>query len=262
MAASALQMILFFALGMMVTPLIVGLAMDKGASWRWILAAEGGLSLALGLLFIFLPLLDVPGRRNVRFPDLKQVFAHNRGLLLAITAAGLLYTGAETTINVWLPKFQIDLFDATDTWASLSVTLFWVGLLVGRLVILPLTARFSPARLLLACACTLAVFCVALAFAPTQTAALVLTVGAGLGASASFGLIGSYSGRFPEWQSGVASSLFILSGGVGSVVLPYLMGPIASSAGFRVGMALIAVPALAYGLFSLLLHSRSGEARG
>jgi FHS family glucose/mannose:H+ symporter-like MFS transporter len=257
MAASALQMIFFFGVGMAITPLILGLALDRGASWRWILAVEGGLSLALALAFIFLPLLDVPGRRNVRFSDLKQVIAHNRALLLGMAGACLMYTGAETTINVWLPKFQIDVFGASDTWASLSVTLFWVGLGVGRLVVAPMTRRFSPARLLLACACTLAVFCVALAFAPSQVAALVLSVGAGLGASASYGLIGSYSGHFPAWQSGVASSLFILAGGLGSVIFPYLMGPIASSAGFRVALGMVAIPALAYGLFSLLIHART-----
>jgi fucose permease len=257
MAASALQMILFFGVGMVVTPLILGLALDRGASWRWMLAIEGGLSLALALVFVFLPLLDIPGRRNVRSSDLKQVIVHNRGLLLGMAGACFMYTGAETTINVWLPKFQIDVFGAGDTWASLSVALFWVGLVVGRLTAVPLTRRFSPARLLLACACTLTVFCVALAFAPSQVVALVLSVGAGLGASASYGLIGSYSGRFPAWQSGVASSLFILAGGLGSVIFPYLMGPIASSAGFRIALGTVAIPALAYGLFSLLIHART-----
>jgi MFS family permease len=120
-----------------------------------------------------------------------------------------------------------------------------------------LTRRFSPARLLLACGCAFAVFAVAVAFAPSQGVSLVLAVGAGLGASASYGLIGSYAGRFPGWQSAVASSLFILSGGVGSIVFPYIMGPLASSAGFRVGLAVLAVPALAYGAASLLLSRKA-----
>jgi MFS family permease len=42
-AAAALQMILFFVLAMISVPLILGLAMDRGATWRWILVAEGGL---------------------------------------------------------------------------------------------------------------------------------------------------------------------------------------------------------------------------
>jgi FHS family glucose/mannose:H+ symporter-like MFS transporter len=256
-AASALFMILFFGLGMVITPVILGPALDAGASWRWILVAEGGISLALALAFIALPLLDVPGRQNVRSAHFGEVVAHNRGLLLGMAGACFMSTGAETLFNVWLPKFQINVFGAGDTWASLAVTLFWVGMVVGRLIVMPLTRRFAPSRLLLVCACTLAVFAVAVAFAPAQAASLGLSVGAGLGASASYALIGSYCARFPGWQSGVASSVFILSGGLGSMVLPYVFGPIASAAGFRIAMATAAAPALAYAGFSLLIHARA-----
>jgi mannitol-specific phosphotransferase system IIBC component len=111
--------------------------------------------------------------------------------------------------------------------------------------------------LVLFCSGAFAVFAVAVAVAPSQGVSLVLTVGAGLGASASYGLIGSYAGRFPGWQSAVASSLFILAGGIGSITFPYLMGPLASAEGFRIGLAVLAVPALAYGAASLVIHANS-----
>ncbi len=116
-AACALQMIMFFGLAMMVVPVVLGLALDAGATWRWILVAEGGLSLLTGVSFVFLPLLDIPGRQNVRASHLKQVVAFNPKLLLGMMGAGFTYVGAEMTMNVWLPKFQIDVFDAGDTWA-------------------------------------------------------------------------------------------------------------------------------------------------
>lgn len=253
-AAAALRMILFFGVGMVSVPLILGLALDAGASWRWILVAEGGLELVSAAVVAFLPLLDVRGRQSVRLPELRQVFTHNRALLLGMMLAGFMYTGAEMTMNIWLPKFQLDVFGSGDTRAGFSVTLFWVGLIAGRVLMSLLTGRFSPARLVLVCSGVFAVFAVAVAAAPSQALALVLTVGAGLGASASYGLIGSYAGRFPGWQSAVASSLFILCGGVGSIAFPYIMGPLASAAGFRVGLAVLAVPALAYGAASLLIH--------
>ena len=103
----------------------------------------------------------------------------------------------------------------------------------------------------------MAVFSVALALAPSQAVALAMAVGAGLGASAAYGLISSYGQNFPEWQSGVVVSLFILSGAVGSVVLPYVLGPLASAAGFRVALALVAVPAVACALFGQLIHKRA-----
>ena len=261
-AAAALRMILFFALAMMSVPLILGVALDAGVSWRWILVAEGCLALLVAATAGFLPLLDVCGRQNVRLSQFREVVAHDRKLLLGIVIAGFTYVGAEMTLNIWLPKFEIEVFGASDTWASLSVTLFWVGLIAGRLTVMTLTRRYSPARLLLVCACTLAVFVVALALAPSQVVSLIFAVGAGLGASASYGLIGSYAGRFPGWQAAVATSLFILSGGLGSIVFPYLLGPLASSVGFRFALGMVAVPALAYGAASLLIRARAGEGRG
>jgi fucose permease len=258
-AAAALRMILFFALGMMSIPLIIGLVLDAGASWRWVLVAEGVAALLTALAMMSLPLQDVCGRQNVRLSQFREVVRSNPMLLLGMLVAGLTYVGAEMTVNVWLPKFEIDVFQSVDSWASFAVTLFWVGLTAGRLLVMTLTRRFSPARLLLVCSGVFAVFVVAVALAPSQGASLVLAVGAGLGASASYGLIGSYAGRFPDWQSAVAMSLFILSGGVGSIAFPYLMGPLADAAGFRVALAMVAIPALVYGAASLLIYARSGD---
>lgn len=261
-AAAALRMIMFFALAMMSVPLILGIILDAGGSWRWILVAEGCLALAAAAVAALLPLLDVPGRQNVRLAQFREVVAFDPKLLLGIMAAGFTYVGAEMTLNIWLPKLQLDVFGASDTWASLSVTLFWVGLIAGRLTVMRLTRSYSPARLLLVCAAVLAVFAVGLAVAPSQAVSLILAVGAGLGASASYGLIGSYAGRFPGWKSAVATSLFILSGGLGSITFPYLMGPLASAAGFRWALAMIAVLSLIYGAASFLIHARAGEGRG
>ena len=260
-AAAALHMILFFALAMISVPLIIGLALDAGATWRWVLVVEGGLAWLVALSLALAPLADIAGRRNVRLSHFREVVRFDSKLIVGMMGAGFFYVGAEMTLNVWLPKFQIDTFGAGGAWASFAVTLFWVGLIVGRLIVMGLTRRFSPSRLSLVCTCAMAVFTVAIALAPSQVVSLVFAVGAGLGASASYGIIGSYAGRFPGWQSAVASSLFILSGGVGSITFPYLMGPLAHSAGFRMALAMIAVPAVVCALFSLLIRARSGEAR-
>jgi FHS family glucose/mannose:H+ symporter-like MFS transporter len=260
-AASALALTLFFGLGMIVIPVVVGQAVDMGATWREVMLVEGGFSLLCALIFAFLPLLDISDRHNVRIAHLKTVARHDPRLLVGMLGAGFMYTGAESVVNVWLPKFQIDVFSSSVTWASLSVTLFWIGLVIGRLGFMPLAKRFPATRLLLVCVSIMAGFAIGLAFAPSQAVALVMAVGAGLGASASYGLISSYAEHFEEWQSGVAVSLFVLSASVGGIALPYLFGPLASAAGFRVALAVVAVPALACGLFGQLIHKRAESGR-
>ncbi len=258
-ASATLIMLMFFAAAMMITPIVLGTLTDAGAGWRWIFVGEGGLTLLMLVVFSIFPLLDIPGRKNVRLSHARQVAAFNPGLLAGMIAAGFFYTGAEVNLNVWLPKFQLDTFSTSDMWASLSVTLFWVGLLAGRFVGIRLAQTFFPSRLLLMCGATLAVFAIGLALAPNQAVALTLSVGAGLGASASYGLIGSYAGKFPGWQASVASSAFLIAGGVGAMIFPYLTGPIASSGGFRLAIGVTAVPAMIYALLSLVIHARSGE---
>jgi MFS transporter, FHS family, glucose/mannose:H+ symporter len=261
-ASALLQMTLFFALGNMLGPLVLGVLLRGGAGWRPILAAEGAASVLFALVFTVLPFRDITERENLRIGHAREVVRFNPALISAMLIAGFLYAGIETSFGVWLPKFQIDTFRATDLWASVTVSFFWGGLIIGRLAALRLARIFFPSRLVVACGAGLALFSVAIAVSPRQVATLALALGAGLGASATFGLLGSYSSKFPAWHAGVVSSAYLLVGGAGSMVFPYLMGPLASTAGFRMAFGVLAVPAIVYALLALVVHTASREGRG
>ena len=125
-------LLLSFATGMMVTPLAIGGALGLGASWRWVLIVEAGLSLVLAILLTVLPVSDIEGRENLRLRQLREVIGFNPRLFGAVLGASILYIGAEFILNVWLAKFEIDTFAVGKTTASLAVTFFWVGLVVGQ----------------------------------------------------------------------------------------------------------------------------------
>ncbi len=141
-------LLLSFAAGMMVTPLAIGGALGLGASWRWVLIVEAGLSLVLSIVLTVLPVSDIEGRQNLRLGRLREVIGFNPRLFGAVLGASVLYIGAEFILNVWLAKFEIDTFAVGKTVASLAVTLFWVGLVIGRTIVVPLTRRFRASRLL------------------------------------------------------------------------------------------------------------------
>jgi len=244
---------------MMVTPLAIGGALGWGASWRWVLVAEAGLSLALALLLTLLPVSDIKGRENLRLRQLRQVIGFNRRLFGAVLGASVLYIGAEFILNVWLAKFEIDVFSVSKTVASLAVTLFWVGLVVGRLVIVPLTRRFLASRLLMVGTGVMAVFALGVALSPSTAVSMAMSFLSGLGASAAFPLILSFSAKFPAWHAGVVFSAVIMAGALGRIVFPYLIGPLADSLGFRIAIGLDFVLAGALALLSLYLHRVSGE---
>lgn len=247
-------MLVFFALGMMVAPLVIGTALGWGGSWRGVFVAEGVMSVLLALLLGFSPVSDIEGRENLRPRRLWDVIGFNPRLFVTILGASILYIGAEFTFNVWLAKYEIDVFGVDKSVAGLAVTLFWVGLLIGRLVVIPLTRKFHPALILTVGAAVWSVFALGVAVSVSSGMSMAMSFCAGLGASAGFPLILSFSARFPKWHGGVVFSSIIMAGALGRIVFPYLVGPLAETLGFRLAMGLAFVLAAGLSVVALYVH--------
>lgn len=252
-------LLLFFAVGMAITPIVIGVALGLGTSWRWVYIAEAVLSGALAILLTSRPISDIAGRKNLRWGRLREVIGFNPQLFWAVVAASVLYIGAEFIINVWLPKFEIDVFGASKTVASLAVALFWTGLIIGRLIVVSLTKKYLASRLLLVGMAIMAVFALGISLSTSVEMSLVMAFLSGFGASAAFPLILGFSGKFPAWHAGVVYSAVVMAGALGRIIFPYLIGPIAHSQGFRLAMGLAFVLAAACSLLALYLHRVSGE---
>ncbi len=252
-------LLLFFALGMMATPLAIALALALGGSWRWVFVAEAVLSLLVALLLTVQPLSDIKGRENLRLRQVRAVIGFNPVLFAVVLTASVLYIGAEFILNVWLPKFAIETFGVGKSVAGIAVTLFWVGLLTGRLAMVELTRRVAASRLLALGMGVMAVFALGVAFSVSVEMVMVMAFLSGLGASGAFPLILGFSGRFPAWHAGVVYSGVIMAGALGRIVFPYLIGPIAEKAGFRLAMGLAFVLAGACSGLAFYLRRVSGE---
>lgn len=253
-------LLVFFALGMMVGPLAIGGALAWGATWRGVLVVEAVICVLLAIAIAVSPISNIEGRENLRVRQLRDVITFNPRLFFAVLAASILYIGAEFTFNVWLVKFQIDVFGVEKSIANLAMTLFWVGLLVGRGVVLAVTGRFATSRILMVGASVWAVFAVGVALAVNLPMTVVMAFFAGLGASAGFPLILSFSARFPKWHAGVVFSAVIMAGALGRIVFPYLVGPLADSIGFRMAIGLAFLLAAMLALLTLYMYRVSGEA--
>jgi MFS family permease len=259
-ASHAMMVLLvYFAVGMMVTPLAIGAVLGLGVSWRWVLGVEAILSMGLALLLTFMPVSNIEGRENLGANRLRQVIGFNTRLFWAVICASILYIGSEFILNVWLPKFEIDVFGVSKAVAGLAVTFFWMGLLLGRIVVVPLTRRFLASRLLMVGTAIMAVFALGVALSVNAAMSVVMAFFAGLGASGAFPLILSFSARFPKWHAGVVFSAVIMAGALGRIIFPYLIGPLAESLGFRIAIGLAFLLAAALSGLSIYLHRVSGE---
>ena len=82
-------MLVFFALGMMVTPLIIGAALGWGATWRTVLLAEAVVSAALAILVAMSPVSNIEGRENLGLRRLREVVGFNPRLFAMVLVASL-----------------------------------------------------------------------------------------------------------------------------------------------------------------------------
>ena len=258
-ARSMLLVQFVFAIGVVVAPPVIGAALGLGSSWRWIFVGEAAFAAVMGVVQAALPLTDIPGRENLRYRQLREVAGFAPRFLGVMLLATFLYVGSESTISVWLAKFEADSFGASAAWAALAVTLFWAGIMVGRYLTVSLTRRYRSSRLLACFAAVLAVFAVAVGVSPVQALSQVSAFLCGLGASAIFSLISGYSSKFPGWYASVVYSAVMVAAMLGSTVFPYLTGPLAQSAGFRVAISFTAVPAVIVLGLSFVLHRLAGE---
>jgi len=254
-------MMLSSASGMMITPLVLGALLSRGASWRTLYAGEAAFVLLIAVGFALLPLVDIPGRKSLGLRQFTTLVRFNPRLLVLIAGGALMYLGAEMTLMTWLPKFETDVFGAGETWAGFAVTLYMAGQITGRLLSIPLTRRYLASSLLFVFSLLLAVFMGAVAASPMQEISLALAFAAGLGSAASFSLISSYSSKFPHWHAGVLFSSVEFMGGIGAMVFPYLVGPVAAAAGFRAALLVIMFPVLVVALIALGFRRVAGEAR-
>jgi FHS family L-fucose permease-like MFS transporter len=252
-----LKILIFFALGVVVAPLVIGAALALGAGWRWVFLGEAIFSAAVGLAVLALPLADVPGRENIRLRQLREAAVLDPRLLAMILGGMFLYIGSEHILNIWLAEFQVETFGASQGAAATALALFFGGMMVGRYLSVPLTRRLATPRILALSSASMAMFMVLTAFASTFAASEVFVFLAGLGASAAYPMLSSYINRFPAKFSGLVFSLITLAVIVSGAVFAYAAGPAGQALGMRAAVALAAVPAVAVLVLSFFLPKRA-----
>jgi fucose permease len=154
-------------------------------------------------------------------------------LLLLMTAALLIYVGAEIGVSSWSSEYVVKSLGVSASMGAFAVGVFWLGLLAGRLGI---SFGYKGSRqeilmLALSIMSTAALFGVLLARSPGAVAAAVFV--AGLGCSGFYPLGMSMLGR--HFKSGVAVGTAATGGAAGSIAFPFAMALISQTMGIRRG---------------------------
>ena len=248
---------LFFGLGALASPLIVGRLIEAGAPWQ---AVIGGTAVAAIGMVVLLLVAELPSGRHAR-PAAEGVGGAARvGIslpLIALAIAIACYVAAEVGVSDWLVRF---LATATVGLATSSLALFWGCLALGRVVSAVLGDRFDHARFAAISSFVASIALVAAVVVPSLPASIVLFGVVGFAFGPVYPLIMAVAGdRFPARAAAVSGFLsgFAI---IGAIVYPPVMGFVSEGAGLGVAMGGAAALAFACGVVLTLSGRRSRAA--
>ena len=249
----------FFAIGAVLAPVLV-LLLDRGGGggWRWAVRTVIGLGV---ISMISSPLMDMDG---IPYPKLERGsfgFLRERRFLISM-AIMFFYLCVEASVMGWMVTYYTDSGAAEADSAQLLTSLLWVAILAGRFACGALSGRVAPPRMIRALCGGMVLFLVVLLASASVAPMLLGTIGLGLTLSGMYGTTVANAGdvfsRYP-----LAMGVFVTVTSLGSVVTPSVIGGIAASAGIRMGMAVLLIPAmaaLALALWNCRLYRNGSQA--
>jgi FHS family Na+ dependent glucose MFS transporter 1 len=248
----------FFGVGAFISPIIVAQVVlsTGGIAWAyWLLAI---IIAPVTLALIRLP--SPPPRHNS--PTSTRVQAS------ALTVASIvlfifLYVGAEVGYGNWVFTYAttLNLSNAAD--AALLTSAFWGAFTLGRLFGVPLSARFSPAAILLVDLIGSMASVVGIAvFSQSSTALWLGTLGTGGFMASIFPTTLALAGRRMT-ITGEITGLFLVGAGCGGMFFPWLIGQLFEPIGAGITTLLVLANLIvALVLLLVVLHNQGQNAVG
>ncbi|HAJ95768.1 MAG TPA: hypothetical protein DCP02_06000, partial [Actinobacteria bacterium] len=142
----------FFAVGALASPFFAFGLVSKQMNWKLLYLVVIGLTLISLISYLFINKKNqVSLLTEKKSIPLKEIFRDKkRNIYMVLTAILMVfYIMSEVTISSWAPTFfRVEkLFDLYS--ASLILSVFWIGILIGRLTISILSYKFKASILLI-----------------------------------------------------------------------------------------------------------------
>jgi len=251
----------FFGLGTTLGPLIVTVVLSSGFSWRWSYVVVGSAQVMLALTFYL-----TRGRwlRESRVdpaylappsPARTRDTLRRPGVWLGMLVF-FIYTGVELVAGQWSYSLLTLERGVAAGAAGIWVSLYWGGLMVGRVLFGVIADRVPLAGTLRACMLATAVGALLFWLEPTRLLSLVGLVMIGFFLAPIFAsLISLTPARVGVAHADSAIGFQIAAAGLGGAVLTGLVGIVARALGlWVVGASLLFFALLLLGLYEVLLR--------
>lgn len=230
-----------FAVGAVTSPAAVRLLAEVGATWQTIFRLGAGLSLAMAAMMLAMPFsrLDVPIQPGQKRARLSEVI---RNPLVVLGALVLMaYVGVEVGVSDWVAEYSVVAFSAGKKDAGMLVSVFWLGLLAGRVGVSALYHGTRQGRLLVYASAVATVAMVAAVYMPSVWLLAGTLFVAGLGFSVVYPVVMAVLGDHVRTGQSMALAMASTGGGIGSLVIPFAMAAVADGVGIARGFAFYAI---------------------
>jgi FHS family Na+ dependent glucose MFS transporter 1 len=232
----------FFGLGATVSPIIVAqtVSMSGDIVWAYWVLAVSILPVALWLLRLSSPAARMEVQASLEGQASSDPRATRQPLLVVLIAIFFfLYAGAEIGFGGWIFSYAVESDLSNETNAAYLTSAFFGAFTLGRLLAIPLAARFRPRTILLTdlVGCLLSVGLI-LSWSSSVIALWMGAIGLGFSTASIFPTTLSLAERRMT-ITGRVTGWFFVGASAGGMTLPWLIGQLFESVGPRAMMAFI-----------------------
>lgn len=232
-----------FAIGAFSFPLILSFVTATNVD-NWVLACY--FMLAMGILNFILYAIDPIEDKVTKTTDGKKKAADTslsffkEPLFWLATLTLFFYLCVEQGVIGWLVTYFKDSGLLKSSVAQIMPSLQWIMILLGRLTAAYLSTKMTKSTLLRVMGTGFVVFFFVLLFSRTTPLIVLGVMGFGFSMSGIYGTIVSVAGKLIEKYT-MAWSFLLTLASLGSILMPYVIGQIAETAGIVSGMSSLVV---------------------
>jgi fucose permease len=228
----------FFGIGAFGVPLILGSLLNK-FTYTQIIAVMGAIIVVAFIAFLF---IRFPSPKQPhRFPVKEAVKLIKQPVLLLLAFILFFESGMEYMTGGWTAAFFNKVLHVDTSRAVVMLSVFWIGMMLSRLVLSRVLQRRSSAGVLQS---WLGIAFIGSILLLTVSSKIPATIGIfliGFGFGATYPVILGYIGELYPQMSGTAYSLALTIALIGGMFIPYLAGLIGDNFGLRRSFLIIPV---------------------
>lgn len=218
--------LVFFPVGAAVAPLLNSMLLAIKLSWRYLYIIIIIFIFIVIVLFVLLKRKTASKRHSIEKINFKEIFIlRGNNKIFLITVLALFFYGiTEAIIYTWSPTFfRIDKLLNSQS-AGLTLTIFWISICVGRIIISTILCRIKPNIMIFALT-LVSIIALILVILVNSKYAIFIVIGLiGLGYSGIFSLLFSTGSIIYEKGRNLIETILFVVTGIGASITPWLTG--------------------------------------